>query len=69
MAQKREVSSEKYFVPLDILCDLHLHLADAFIQSDLQMRTMEAIKIMWFMCLKTFWGDCRPWAVFDIYSM
>ncbi len=24
---------------------LHLHLADVFIQSDLQMRTMEAIKI------------------------
>ncbi len=24
---------------------IHLHLADAFIQSDLQMRTIEAIKI------------------------
>ncbi len=24
---------------------LHCHLTDAFIQSDLQMRTMEAIKI------------------------
>ncbi len=33
-----------------VLCNvtvvnLHLHLADTFIQSDLQMRTMEAIKI------------------------
>ncbi len=35
----------KYILIYIYIFTLHLHLADAFIQSDLQMRAMEAIKI------------------------